>query len=116
MAVTGTPLYQMKAELFKSIGHPIRIRVLELLSERDHAVHELLERIEVEQAGLSQHLAVLRRCGLVRQQRTAGQVIYSVTGDEVTELLGAARRFLHARAAESERALSTEPGSTGAAS
>ena len=42
------PLYQAKAELFRTLGHPARIRILELLSERDHAVHELLAAIELE--------------------------------------------------------------------
>ena len=35
------PLYQAKAEFFRTLGHPARIRVLELLAERDRAVHEL---------------------------------------------------------------------------
>lgn len=94
MTATGTPLYEAKAELFKSLGHPVRIRVLELLAERDHAVHELLEQIEVEQSGLSQHLAVLRRTGLVRPQRVGGQVVYSLVGAEVVQLLVSARRLL----------------------
>ena len=47
------PLYQAKAELFRTLGHPARIRILELLSERDHAVHELLAAIELEASSLS---------------------------------------------------------------
>ncbi len=92
--INGVPLYQVKAELFRSLGHPVRIRVLELLTERDHAVYELLERIEVEQASLSQQLAVLRRIGLVRQRRENGEVIYSVTAPEVGSLLLSARTLL----------------------
>ena len=42
------PLYQAKADLFRALGHPVRIRVLELLSERDHAVYELLAEIPIE--------------------------------------------------------------------
>ena len=57
----AVPLYQAKAEFFRVLGHPARIRILELLSERDHAVHELLERIDIEPSNLSQQLAVLRR-------------------------------------------------------
>jgi ArsR family transcriptional regulator len=94
MTVRGRPLYEAKAELFKSLGHPVRIRVLELLAEREHAVSELLEQIEVEQSGLSQHLAVLRRTGLVRQERRGGQVIYSLVPPEAAELLASARRLL----------------------
>lgn len=88
------PLYQVKAEFFRTLGHPARIRVLELLSERDHAVHELLELIEIEQSNLSQQLAVLRRAGLVAQHRVGGQVMYSVSVPEVRDLLLAARTIL----------------------
>ena len=47
------PLYQAKAEFFKTLGHPARIRILELLSERDHAVHELLNAIAIEPSNSS---------------------------------------------------------------
>ena len=59
------PIYPAKAEFFRTLGHPARIRILELLNERDHAVHELLARIDIEASNLSQQLAVLRRAGLV---------------------------------------------------
>lgn len=90
----GVPLYQAKAEFFKTLGHPARIRILELLSERDHAVHELLEKIAIEPSNLSQQLAVLRRTSLVVSHRQGGEVIYSVSVPEVRDLLLAARRIL----------------------
>lgn len=90
----SVPLYQAKAELFKTLGHPARIRILELLSERDHAVHELLDRIEIEPSSLSQQLAVLRRTSLVISARVGGEVIYSVSVPEVRDLLLAARGIL----------------------
>lgn len=101
------PIYQAKAELFRSLGHPVRIRVLELLSERDHAVHEMLAQIDVEQTGLSQQLAVLRRTGLVRQQRIGGEVVYSLVVPEARELLLSARRLLRQQL-ENSRELSSE--------
>ena len=88
------PLYQAKAEFFRTLGHPARIRVLELLSERDHAVHELLAAIEIEPSNLSQQLAVLRRAGLVVQRREGAEVVYSVSVPEVRDLLHAARVIL----------------------
>lgn len=88
------PLYQAKAEFFRTLGHPARIRVLELLSERDHAVHELLAEIEIEPSNLSQQLAVLRRAGLVSQRRDGSEVVYSVSVPEVRDLLLAARVIL----------------------
>ena len=90
----GVPLYQAKAEFFKTLGHPARIRILELLSERDHAVHELLERLTIEPSNLSQQLAVLRRTSLVTSRREGGEVIYSISASEVRDLLLAARRIL----------------------
>jgi DNA-binding transcriptional ArsR family regulator len=90
----GVPLYQAKAEFFKTLGHPARIRILELLAERDHAVHELLEKIEIESSNLSQQLAVLRRTSLVVSRRQGGQVVYSVSVPEVRDLLLAARSIL----------------------
>lgn len=90
----SVPLYQAKAEFFKTLGHPARIRILELLAERDHAVHELLEKIVIEPSNLSQQLAVLRRTGLVVSLRQAGEVVYSLSVPEVRDLLLAARRII----------------------
>jgi DNA-binding transcriptional ArsR family regulator len=90
----AVPLYQAKADFFRTLGHPARIRILELLSERDHAVHDLLDRIEIEPSNLSQQLAVLRRAGLVLQHRVGGEVVYSIAIPEVRDLLLAARTIL----------------------
>ena len=88
------PLYQLKAEFFKTLGHPARIRVLELLSEREHAVAEMLPEVGIEPANLSQQLAVLRRAGLVTSRREGSSVYYSLTGPRVSELLAVARSIL----------------------
>ncbi|MBP2703915.1 winged helix-turn-helix transcriptional regulator [Microbispora sp. RL4-1S] len=88
------PLYQAKAELFKTLGHPLRIRVLELLCEGPQQVRELLAAIEVEPPNLSQQLAVLRRAGLVTARRDGTTVVYELAGADVSEMMRAARRIL----------------------
>ncbi|CAL8975551.1 MAG: metalloregulator ArsR/SmtB family transcription factor [Actinobacteria bacterium] len=88
------PRHEAKAELFRTLGHPVRIRVLELLCEREHAVHELLANMDVEPSTLSQQLAVLRRAGIVRQQRLGGEVRYSLMIPSAAGLLAAARTTL----------------------
>lgn len=88
------PLYQAKAELLRTLGHPARIRILELLAERDHAVHELLDQISIEASNLSQQLGVLRRTGLVTSTRRDGAVVYSMGVPEVREFLLTARQIL----------------------
>lgn len=88
------PLYQAKADLFRTLGHPVRIRVLELLLGGPRPVRDLLAEIEVEPSNLSQQLAVLRRAGLVSSSREGATVMYRLSTPDVAELMGAARRIL----------------------
>ncbi|MET8568958.1 metalloregulator ArsR/SmtB family transcription factor [Streptomyces sp. NPDC004783] len=88
------PLYEAKAEFFRMLGHPVRIRVLELLQDGPKPVRDLLAAIEVEPSNLSQQLAVLRRSGIVTATRTGSTVVYELAGGDVVELLAAARRIL----------------------
>ena len=90
----SAPLYQLKAEFFKTLGHPARIRVLELLSEREHAVAEMLPQVGIEPAHMSQQLAVLRRANLVISRKQGSTVYYSLTSPHVAELLAVARQIL----------------------
>jgi len=90
----GVPLHQAKAELFRTLGHPVRVRVLELLLDGPRPVHEMLGEIDVEASSLSQQLAVLRRAGLVESSREGGNVIYRLSAPEVADMMVAARRVL----------------------
>ncbi|HVS67678.1 MAG TPA: metalloregulator ArsR/SmtB family transcription factor [Mycobacteriales bacterium] len=93
-AATATPLYQVKGEFFKVLGHPARIRVLELLSEQERSVGELAAEVGIETSHLSQQLGVLRRAGVVAARKDGTSVIYSLAAPEVAELLAVARRVL----------------------
>lgn len=88
------PLYQAKAEFFRMLGHPVRIRVLELLQDGPQPVRDLLTAIEIEPSSLSQQLAVLRRSGIVTSTRTGSTVVYALAGGDVADLMRAARRIL----------------------
>lgn len=90
----STPLYQAKAEFFKALAHPARIRVLELLSEREHPVSAMLPQVGIEPAHLSQQLSVLRRLNLVVSRKEGSTVYYSLVSPQVAELLAVARRIL----------------------
>ena len=92
----SVPLYQAKAELFRTLGHPVRIRVLELLQDGPQAVRDLLAAIDVEASNLSQQLAVLRRAGLVQSTREGVSVMYALSTPDVADLLAAGRRILGA--------------------
>jgi ArsR family transcriptional regulator len=90
-------LYEIKANLFKALAHPARIRVLELLAAApDNAapVSYLLAETGLEASHLSQHLATLRRHGVVTSARSANAVTYRLAHPSVSELLAIARTFL----------------------
>ncbi|MFC7788165.1 ArsR/SmtB family transcription factor [Microbacterium sp. MAHUQ-60] len=89
------PLYEVKAGLFKGLAHPIRIRILEVLSTVPEAtVTELLHAVELEPSHLSQHLAVLRRNRLVVSERRGSLVHYRLAYPQVADLLRVARTLL----------------------
>ncbi|GAB3174419.1 hypothetical protein GCM10027059_46600 [Myceligenerans halotolerans] len=91
------PLYQIKADLFKALGHPTRIQVLEVLAAApDHTapVSRLAEVSRAEASQLSQHLAVLKRTGVVTSVRSGNTVHYRLAEPLVAELLVVARAFL----------------------
>jgi DNA-binding transcriptional ArsR family regulator len=90
------PLYEVKANLFKGLAHPLRVRVLEVLaaSADDTPVSELLDATGLEASHLSQHLAVLRNYGLVTAERRGNQVRYRLAYPQVADLLRVARALL----------------------
>lgn len=107
MNTVQVPLYQAKAEFFRMLGHPVRIRVLELLQDGPMPVRDLLAAIEIEPSSLSQQLAVLRRSGIVTSTREKSTVVYALAGGDVAELLRAARRILTEMLADRNRLLVT---------
>jgi ArsR family transcriptional regulator len=89
------PLYEVKANLFKGLAHPVRVRVLEVLSAADSvSVTDLLADTGLEASHLSQHLSVLRRHNLVVAERRSSQMFYRLAYPEVANLLTVARSLL----------------------
>lgn len=88
------PLYVAKADLFRSLGHPARIRILEILVEGDATVTTLLSATQLEPSSLSQHLNVVKHAGLVQSTRRGNTVTYRVTDPSVGAFLAAARAVL----------------------
>lgn len=89
------PLYEVKANLFKGLAHPFRIRLLELLAgQSEVSVAALQSETGLEASHLSQHLSVLRRHRLVTSERRASHVYYRLADPRVATLLTAARELL----------------------
>jgi ArsR family transcriptional regulator len=90
----GKPLAEAKADLFKALAHPARVRVLELLAAAERTVGELAEETGLELSNLSQQVTVLRRAGIVDGRRVRNTVVCSLTDPQTAELLAVARRML----------------------
>ena len=90
----GRPIAEAKADLFKALAHPGRVRVLELLAEGERTIGELADGTGMELSHLSQQVTVLRRAGVVDSRRVKNTVICSLRDPQTAELLAVARRML----------------------
>jgi ArsR family transcriptional regulator len=81
------PTSQLKAEFFKALAHPLRIRIVEALRVGELGVNELCTRLSVEQSTLSQQLAILRARDIVTGRKSGNMVIYSVNDPATFQLL-----------------------------
>jgi DNA-binding transcriptional ArsR family regulator len=99
------PVYEIKASLFRVLGHPARVRILELLREGERSVGALQSELTLDSGGTSQHLAALRRIGLVTARREGTSVFYSVEDARVFDLLAAGREIITRRLASEQSLL-----------
>ncbi len=93
-AALSRPISEIKAELFRALAHPARIRVLEVLSEAERSVGEMQPLVGIESSHLSQQLGVLRRAGLVTTRKEGSTVYYTIRDPALSELLAVAKRML----------------------
>lgn len=103
--VVSRPIYQVKAEFFKTLGHPARIRVLELLRDGERSVGELIPEVGLEPSHLSQQLGVLRRAGVLQTRKEGSSVLYSVADPRLFELLEVAKQILTSTLTETRELL-----------
>ena len=94
-------LRQFKADIFQALAHPTRIAILELLSNGELSAGALMEKLVLEQANVSQHLAVLRAKQLVSNRKVGNQVFYSIRDPIISQVLDLMRTYFHAHLKES---------------
>ena len=93
-------LRRFKADIFQALAHPTRIAILELLSAGELSAGALIDKLGMEQANVSQHLAVLRAKQLVSNRKVGNQVFYSVRDPIIIEVLNLMRTYFHAHLTE----------------
>ncbi|MCW4386759.1 metalloregulator ArsR/SmtB family transcription factor [Salinibacterium sp. SYSU T00001] len=109
-STSDLPVAQVKAELFKAMGHPARIRVLETLSEGERTVGEIASLVDLEMSTLSQQLAVLRRAGVVTTRRQGNSIHYALRDERMSQLLAVARQIIVSSLRDSREMLESLDG------
>jgi ArsR family transcriptional regulator len=104
--VRSDPVYVVKAQLFRVLGHPVRIRILELLSDGELTVGELQSQLDIDSSGTSQHLAALKQLGVLDSRRAGTSVYYRIKDPRVSQLLAVAKEILTSALSESHALLS----------
>ena len=99
--VRERPAYRLKAELFRTLGHPARVRLLELLGDGERSVGALQDALELDSSGASQHLSALRRQGLLESRKLGTSVFCRVKDRRTLKLLAIAREILMANLEQS---------------
>jgi ArsR family transcriptional regulator len=104
--VRSDPVYVVKAQLFRVLGHPLRIRILELLRDGERTVGDLQAELELDSSGTSQHLAALRQQGVLDSRRAGTSVYYRIRDPRISELLAIAKAILTSALADAHALLS----------
>jgi DNA-binding transcriptional ArsR family regulator len=91
-----SPVLMVKADFFRVLGHPARIRLLQLLRDGERSVSDLQAALELDSSGTSQHLGALRKQGVLASRRDGTSVYYRIKDPRVLQLLELARDILAA--------------------
>jgi DNA-binding transcriptional ArsR family regulator len=102
---SSRPVYVLKADFFRVLGHPVRVRILELLRAGERSVGDLQAALELDSSGTSQHLSALRKQGIVESRREGTSVFYRVKDPRAFQLLEVARQVLTSNLAETQALL-----------
>lgn len=110
-STAATPIHQVKAEFFRILGHPARVRVLELLRDGEMTVGDLQAELGIDSSGTSQHLGVMRKQGILEARKAGTSVHYSVRDPRVFQMLESARQVIGSHLEEANALLDELDGS-----
>lgn len=103
--VRADPVYVVKAQMFRVLGHPVRIRILELLTDGERTVGDLQTALQLDSSGTSQHLTALRQQGILESRRAGTSVYYRLRDPRISQLLAVAKQILTSALSDSNALL-----------
>ena len=98
-------LRRFKADVFQALAHPTRIAIIEELRNGELSAGSLMERLGIEQANASQHLAVLRAKRILTNRKAGNQVFYSVRDPLILQVLDTMKQYFFAQLSEGQAML-----------
>jgi ArsR family transcriptional regulator len=99
-------VFKIKADFLKSLAHPVRLQIIEHLKDKESSVGDMVKNLDVEQSGLSKHLAILRQSGILSSRQEKVTVYYSVRDRDIFKILRPIAEILAKRLKEGQEVLS----------
>lgn len=90
-------IFDLQAELCSAMGHPVRVEIVHLLRDGPKRINDIAEELDVRQATISRHLAVLRNVGILSTRRQGTDIIYKIANSQITDICEAMRSVLAER-------------------
>ena len=106
MTESLNPVYEIQAEIFKAIGHPIRLQIVKFLQDGEHTVTEIVRAVNAEQSNVSRHLSLLRQAGVLSSRKEGLKVYYSLRIPTLTQMLSCVNDVVRSRLKDHEEVLS----------
>jgi len=100
MPLNDERIYYLQAGLCKALSNPVRLMIIDILKDGETSVSDLQEKLERQQSNLSQHLAVLRGNGIVKNRREGTTMLYSLTSPKIVEACSLVRQILREQSEE----------------
>ncbi len=97
--------YEIHARLCKSMAHPTRLHILDLLESDSRTVQDLADELGVAQANLSQHLTIMRNAGIVDTRKVGSKVYYKVSNPKILEACKLVQKIVSDKAEEQNKVL-----------
>jgi len=98
-------ILKLEVEIFKALAHPIRLKIIEYLQNKEKCVCEIFSYLKIEQSYLSKHLAILRKAGVVDVRRQGKKIFYRVRNRQVDKLFTCAKEVLKEEIKEKQKLL-----------
>lgn len=96
---------KLAADFFKTLAHPVRIKILHSLEQGERCVCEIIEELDIEQSNLSQHLSVMKKQGILDSRKDGQKMLYRIAYPSVLDVIAAAEKTLSEQISHSQSIL-----------